>query len=164
MLVLNCAYKSREINISSQNSHPVLISQNFGNFIHSFICWLKFHTKTSTMTSWHDFFMSSVLKKLSPILKVFFQKLDDTFREEISPLRLRIQKMKTEVFNLMKGLYESYRHGQLIIMVQKALTKTCAWSSLLKLLHNFLSYYFIFAPCLTMPGSNVNRAMTSNGN
>ena len=67
--------------------------------------------------------MSSVLKKLSPILKVFFQKLDDTFREEISPLRLRIQKMKTEVFNLMKGLYESYRHGQLIIMVQKGIDK-----------------------------------------
>ena len=66
--------------------------------------------------------MSSVLKKLSPILKVFFPKLDDTFREEISPLSLRIQKMKT-VFNLMTGLYEPYRHGQLIIMVQKDIDK-----------------------------------------
>ena len=67
--------------------------------------------------------MSSVLKKLSPILKVFFPKLDDTFREEISPFSLRIQKMKTEVFNLMTGLYEPYRHGQLIIMVQKDIDK-----------------------------------------
>ena len=124
MLVLNCVYKSREINISSQNSHPVLISQNFGNLIHSFICWLKFHTKTPTTTSWHIFFISSVLKKLSPNLKVFFPKLDEnTFQKEISPLSLRIQKMITELFNLMTGLYEPYRHGQLIIMVQKDIDK-----------------------------------------
>ena len=44
----------------------------FGNLIHSFICWLKFHTKTCTVTSSKDIdiwisFMSPVLKELSPV-------------------------------------------------------------------------------------------------
>ena len=46
--------------------------------------------------------MSPVLKKLSPIKKVCFQKLDEnTFQEEISAHSLWIQKMKMEVFNLI---------------------------------------------------------------
>ena len=110
-----------------KNSHPVLIPQNFGNLIHSFISWLKFHTKTCTMTSCQDIgisFMSPVLKKLLPIKKVCSPKLDEnTFQEEISA------------------------------WVKETLTKICAWSSLLKLLCNFLSHHFFFAHWLAIPGS-----------
>ena len=70
MLILNCVYKSREINMGSLEFSSCLIPPNFGNLIHSFMCWLKFHTKTCTMTSCQDsdiFFMSPVLKKLSPM-------------------------------------------------------------------------------------------------
>ena len=46
--------------------------------------------------------MNPVLKKLWPIYKVCFPKLDEnTFQEEISALSLWIQKMKIEVFNLI---------------------------------------------------------------
>ena len=67
----------------------------------------------------HEF---SIEKAITNLESFFFPKLDDSFQEEISPLSLRIQKMKT-VFNLMTGLYEPYRHGQLIIMVQKDIDK-----------------------------------------
>ena len=47
-------------------------------------------------------FMSPVLKKLLPIKKVCFPKLDvNIFQEEISAHSLWIQKMKMEAFNLM---------------------------------------------------------------
>ena len=45
-------------------------------------------------------FMSPVLKKLLPIKKVCFPKLDEnTFQEEMSAHSLWIQKMKIEVFS-----------------------------------------------------------------
>ena len=57
------------------------------------------------MTSCEDIgisFMSPVLKKLLPIKKVCFQKLDEnTFQEEISAHTLWIQKIKMKVFNLI---------------------------------------------------------------
>ena len=67
---LKLCVKVEKLTLVPKNSHPVLIPQNFGNLIHSFMCWLKFHTKTCTMTSCQDidiFFMSPVLKKLSPM-------------------------------------------------------------------------------------------------
>ena len=47
-------------------------------------------------------FTSPVLKKLLPIKKICFPKLDEnTFQEEISAHSLLIQKMKMEVFDLI---------------------------------------------------------------
>ena len=67
--------------------------------------------------------MSPVLKKLLPIKKVCFQKLDEnTFQEEISAHTLWIQKMKIEVSHMM-GQYEPSRHRQLIIMGQGDIDK-----------------------------------------
>ena len=66
----------------------------------------------------------SIEKAITKLESFFFQKLDEnTFQKEISPLSLRIQKMITELFNLMTGLYEPYRHGQLIIMGQRDIDK-----------------------------------------
>ena len=106
MLILKCEYKSREININSLEFSCCFDSSKFWqahSLIHKLIEIPHRNMYNNVMPRVIGIsFMSPVLKKLLPIKKVCFPKLDETpFQKEIGARSLWIQKMKIEVFILI---------------------------------------------------------------